>query len=78
MDQNTRKKITEELKIYLNRDPSEKEIMNGQTDHYIMGRVNQRKNEEEKAILRDQIVNIKSDVDKVSAAVDISTTPLVG
>ena len=46
MDTNTRSKIIEELTTLLNRAPSENEIINGQTDTYIMGRVQMRKNQE--------------------------------
>lgn len=43
MDQITRQKIIDELTTYLNRLPSENEIMNCQTDLHIMGRI--RKND---------------------------------
>lgn len=39
MDIELRKKITSELKSFLKRDPTEKEIMNAQTDVNIMQKV---------------------------------------
>lgn len=42
MDNDTRILITEELTKYLNRLPSEKEIMNGQTDINIMAKVKEK------------------------------------
>lgn len=39
MDQITRDKIITELTKFLNREPTENEIQNAQTDTYIMGKV---------------------------------------
>jgi hypothetical protein len=39
MDQELKQNITDELRAFLNREPTEKEIMNGQTDTNIMNRV---------------------------------------
>lgn len=46
MDIDTRQKIHDELVTMLNREPSEQEIMNGQTDINIMHKVQNRKNKE--------------------------------
>lgn len=36
MDDTTRTKITSKLRAYLNREPSEAEVMNGQSDSNLM------------------------------------------
>lgn len=46
MDTDTYNKIKAELTLYLNREPTENEIINGQTDINIMAKVNQAKNQE--------------------------------
>ena len=43
MNQELRQQITYELRVFLNREPSEKEIMNAQTDINIMGKVREKK-----------------------------------
>lgn len=59
MDTNTRQKITDELRLFLNREPTEKEIMNGQTDINIMHKVRIKIDIEEKKVLEDKIDLIK-------------------
>lgn len=59
MDTNTRQKITDELRLYLNREPTEKEIMNGQTDINIMHKVRIKIDKEERQVLENKIDLIK-------------------
>lgn len=46
MDQDTRQKITDQLRTLLNREPTNNEIINGQTDTYIMAKVADQKTRE--------------------------------
>lgn len=59
MDNDTRQKITDELTAFLNRPPSENEIMNAQTDINIMGKVKDKQNEKEIKKLKDDIIKLK-------------------
>ena len=61
MDTDTRNKVIHELTIYLGREPLEREIMNAQSDHLIMSRVRDKKDQE----LREEIAKIKVKSDKI-------------
>lgn len=67
MDQDTRDKIIEELTAFLNRAPSENEIMNAQTDTLIIGRVKSRQIEEKDVQVKKDINTLQKAVDEVSA-----------
>lgn len=58
MDTELRKKITAELKSFLKRDPTEKEIMNAQTDVNIMQKVRDK-----------ELSEVKVKVDKQELAI---------
>ena len=56
-------KIKEKLKIYLNREPFENEIINAQNDHLIMGQIRDDKQNElktENDNLKIEIENLKN------------------
>ncbi len=63
MDDTLRQKITEKLRTFLNREPSEAEVINGQTDANIMH-----------WIARDDAADQKAQVEAIALAsnVDIS------
>lgn len=46
MNPKLKKEIRKELKIFLNREPTEKEIINSQNDFIIIGRIRDRKIEQ--------------------------------
>ena len=63
MDNETRQNITDELRKFLNREPSEKEIMNGQNDINIMGKIRDKKQTEMSVKVEKQsldIINLKT------------------
>jgi hypothetical protein len=63
MDEILRQNITDELRKFLNREPSEKEIMNGQNDINIMGKIRDKKQEEMSVKVEKQsldIINLKN------------------
>lgn len=62
MEPELRQDITNELRKELNREPSEKEIMNGQTDTNLMGKIlikRQKKSEVEIGKQKLEIDKIK-------------------
>jgi hypothetical protein len=63
MDQETRQIITEELTILMNRAPTEKEIINGQTDQYVVHKIEHRRNIKDVATLKAQVDKLKKDMD---------------
>lgn len=60
MNTDLRQKIIDELKIFLKRDPSEREIMNCQTDVNIMGRIRDKEQIEMKNKIDTQEIDIIS------------------
>ena len=54
-------KIKEKLKIYLNREPFENEIINAQNDHLIMGHIR----DDEQIILKTDNDNLKIEVENL-------------
>jgi len=63
MDSETRNIIIEELTKYLNRAPTEQEIMNSQTDINISSKVKDRKDETRIAKMEADMLSNKSEVD---------------
>ena len=62
MDNDIRQKSIEELTKYLNRAPTETEIMNSQTDINIMTKVKDRQQKEKEALLATEIDFLKSKI----------------
>lgn len=62
-------RIHDELKDFLKREPTENEIMNGQSDVNIMIRVKDRLNTEEKGLMQDQIDQISTKVASVESKI---------
>ena len=56
--------IKEELKLYLNRDPNEAEIQNGQTDVNIMMKVTEKQNAIKEQINLDKIKTLEAEIIK--------------
>lgn len=65
MDTDTRTKIIEELTKYLNRPPSEREVMNAQTDINIMSKVKEKQTEEITKISDDKIKSLELEIIKL-------------
>jgi len=60
MDSETREMIIEELTEYLNRVPTEQEIMNSQTDTRITAKVEKRKDDAKISKMQTDITSFKN------------------
>lgn len=63
--------IHDELLVFLNREPSENEIQNGQTDVNIMSKVKDKQQTEEKAAMQTIIDDLSAQVDTLTIAVPV-------
>jgi hypothetical protein len=65
MNQELKNRIHDELKEFLNREPSENEIINAQTDSGIIVKVKERIKSENEHLLEERIKILENKVNKI-------------